>query len=364
MIYAIIGFLAVILDQYVKYWTAANILIDTGVKDLIPGIVSLVNIHNPGAAFGILSGSNSRILFISVCVVFTLLVIVAIAANWISGPLGKWCAVLVAAGGIGNCIDRVLYGYVQDMFSLDFINFPVFNVADIFITVFCLIFILYILFGGEGQRARDRREINAYGIEDEDEYEEETVPSRGRKGRTYETDDAGYEEDEPAPRRRTAREPEPEYEQPEPLTESRSKSFYSTVTGKPSKKDRQAAIDDEYEQFKAQRAERIRQMQEQEAKSGAAAVRIPQKPVEKAISPDDPFAEWERANSAAASAAEPSEPMYSAARAAEYAVPSPQPAAQTAPASPAYEAPAPAAEPVKKSTDSYDIDDILSEFGL
>ena len=38
---------------------------------------------------------------------------------------------MIMAGGIGNCIDRILYGYVQDMFKVEFFNFPIFNVADI-----------------------------------------------------------------------------------------------------------------------------------------------------------------------------------------------------------------------------------------
>ena len=65
--------------------------------------------------------------------VFTIAVIIALATNFISNPLGRWSAVFVMAGGIGNCIDRILYGYVQDMFMFDFApSFPIFNVADIF----------------------------------------------------------------------------------------------------------------------------------------------------------------------------------------------------------------------------------------
>lgn len=357
MIYAIVGVLAVILDQYVKYWVAGNILIDTGIKEFIPGVVSLVNIHNTGAAFGILSGSNSRILFIAVCIIFTLLVIVAIAANWISGSLGKWSAVLVVAGGIGNCIDRVLYGYVQDMFSLEFMDFAIFNVADIFITVFCVVFICYILFGGEGKRARDRREMNAYGMEDEDEYEEQSSHKRSGRGRTYEDDYSGYE-GETRPSRKRA-EPVDDYEEAQPQERS-SKSFYSSVTGKPSKKERQSAVEDEYEQFKAQRAERIRQMQEQDAIAGAAAVRVPSKPVQKAVQSDDPFAEWERAN-ASAGAFEQTPPLFSAAEASSQAIPSASRPAPMPAAAPLNQQQA--AKPANSGND-FDIDDILKEFDL
>ena len=177
MLYAIVAMLVIIADQWLKYWIAGNIVLDTGIKELIPGVLSLVNIHNQGAAFGFLSGGNARIYFIIICVVFTVAVIVALATNFISGSLGRWSAVFIMAGGIGNCIDRILYGYVQDMFKVEFFNFPIFNVADIAITVFCFVFILYILFGGEGRSARDRR-LEDDDDDDEDDEDEEDVPVR------------------------------------------------------------------------------------------------------------------------------------------------------------------------------------------
>ncbi len=130
MLYAIFGVLVIILDQAVKYWVAGNIPWQSGGETFIPGIVSLVNIHNDGAAFSFLSGSNARIFFIILTGVFTLAVIIALATKFISGPLARWSIVMVTAGGLSNCIDRVIYGYVQDMFKCEFVNFPIFNVAD------------------------------------------------------------------------------------------------------------------------------------------------------------------------------------------------------------------------------------------
>ena len=146
MLYAIVALLAVIVDQWVKYWVAGNIPLESTVNELIPGVISVVNVHNSGAAFGFLSGGGARIPFIIICGVFTVAIIIALATNFISNPLGRWSAVFVMAGGIGNCIDRILYGYVQDMFMFEFApNFPIFNVADIFITVFALLFIVMLL---------------------------------------------------------------------------------------------------------------------------------------------------------------------------------------------------------------------------
>ena len=148
MLYAIVAVLILILDQAVKYSVTISLALDTGSKTLIPGVLSLVNIHNKGAAFGLLSDSAfARWLFILVAVVFVAAVVLALTKNIIRQPLGRWSAVLVMAGAVGNCIDRVMTGYVVDMFRLDFMNFAVFNVADIFITVCGILFCVYIIFG-------------------------------------------------------------------------------------------------------------------------------------------------------------------------------------------------------------------------
>ena len=147
MLYAIVGLLVIIADQWVKFWVANHISMSSVGEDFIPGILSLVNVHNDGAAFGFLSGSGARIPFIVLAGVFALVVILALATKLIAGKLARWSIVLVAAGGLSNCLDRVIYGYVQDMFKCEFINFPVFNVADIFITVFAIIFAIAVIFG-------------------------------------------------------------------------------------------------------------------------------------------------------------------------------------------------------------------------
>ena len=95
MLYAIVALLAVIVDQWVKYWVAGNIPLESTVNELIPGVISVVNVHNSGAAFGFLSGGGARIPFIIICGVFTVAIIIALATNFISNPLGRWSAVFV-----------------------------------------------------------------------------------------------------------------------------------------------------------------------------------------------------------------------------------------------------------------------------
>ncbi len=147
MLYAIFALLVIILDQWVKFWVAGNIAFQTESVEVIPGILSMVNIHNTGAAFSFMSGANATYFFIGLAVVVALVVIILLATKVVKGPLARLSLVFIMAGGLGNCIDRILYGYVQDMFKVEFFNFAIFNVADIFITLFCIIFILCVLFG-------------------------------------------------------------------------------------------------------------------------------------------------------------------------------------------------------------------------
>ena len=135
MLYALAVVLVLILDQWLKYWVTINIALDAGSRELIPGIVSLVNIHNSGAAYGILSGGQWRWVFVAIAVIFTVLAVIALKKGFIRHALGRWAMVGVLAGAIGNCIDRVLFGYVVDMFNVLFMEFAVFNVADICVVV-------------------------------------------------------------------------------------------------------------------------------------------------------------------------------------------------------------------------------------
>ena len=166
MLYAIVGMLVIIADQYIKFWVQGHIAVNTS-EEFIPGILSLANVHNDGAAFGFLAGSGIRLPFIILAAVFAIVVILALATNLISGKLARWSIVLVTAGGLSNCLDRVLYGYVQDMFKLEFINFPVFNLADVFITVFAIIFALAVIFG-KTRKDRDEDEDDDF-LDDEEE---------------------------------------------------------------------------------------------------------------------------------------------------------------------------------------------------
>lgn len=147
MPYLIVAVIILIIDRAVKYWVTAHVVLNSAPTTLIPHILGLTNIHNTGAAFSILP--KAHWLFIVMSLLFTAVVIVLLYKNVIKGRLGRWTLVMVMAGGLGNCIDRILNGYVVDMFQFQFMQFAVFNVADIFITTCGVLFCIYLIFHKE-----------------------------------------------------------------------------------------------------------------------------------------------------------------------------------------------------------------------
>ena len=190
MLYAIIAAIILIGDQWLKYWVTVNITLSTGDAALIPGVVKLVNIHNSGAAFGFLSNTEyARWLFLGVAALFIIVIVVVLAKHLFKSRFANWCAVLALAGAVGNCIDRALYGYVVDMFKVEFMDFAVFNIADIFLVVACIAFVIYLIVdifkGGKDEDDEDEDDDD----DDEDDEDDDEKPRRaGRRSRTV-TDD-------------------------------------------------------------------------------------------------------------------------------------------------------------------------------
>ena len=145
MWYAIVAILILIADQGLKYWVTVNIALDTGHVTLIPGVLELTNIHNNGAAFSMLEHAPHWI-FIIFTLVFAAIAVFCLRHNVVHGKVGRWSVVLVLAGAIGNCIDRILSGYVVDMFNFLFARFAVFNLADVFIVVAGITLCLHVIF--------------------------------------------------------------------------------------------------------------------------------------------------------------------------------------------------------------------------
>lgn len=344
MLYAIIGMLVIIADQYIKFWVGGHIPLTSAGEEFIPGILSLVNVHNDGAAFGILSGTGARIPFIILAGVFTVAVIIALATKLISGKLARWSIVLVTAGGLSNCLDRVMYGYVQDMFKTEFINFPVFNLADIFITIFAIVFALAVIFGKTRKDDDDD-----YEFEDEEEEEEPRVSRRKAK----------------RSKRRAARyEDEEEYDEEEDEEEEEPAPVRKPVKQKPVKQRRAqkaAAVEEEdaeEEPAPAPTRRSAASAAERQAQRPAPAQSASTKPAQA----EDPFAGWERSSNRAGTARQSAETAKPAARASAHAAASARGTQRSAAAA------KPTAKPTAKpastpaAEEEFSLDDILNEF--
>ena len=146
-LYILVSLLIIAADQALKAWIRGHISLNAVAGDevgLIPGVIHLTHIHNDGVAFGMLSGG--RWFFLLLLAAFAVLVIWALLRHKLTAPWEKWLAVTALAGAVGNGIDRLLHGYVVDMFELEFVRFAVFNLADVVINVSCILFVLLTLF--------------------------------------------------------------------------------------------------------------------------------------------------------------------------------------------------------------------------
>ncbi len=132
-------------DQFTKKM-AVSYLKDKPAKVLIDGVFELNYLENRGAAFGMFQ--NQKILF----VIIAIIMITVIGCIIVKLPLMKKynileiILVLITAGAIGNLIDRIKVDYVVDFFYFVLINFPIFNVADIYVSVSCVLLAILILF--------------------------------------------------------------------------------------------------------------------------------------------------------------------------------------------------------------------------
>lgn len=146
---ALVMAVIVAADQITKALVRANIPFGTGVK-LIPGVVQLTYVRNTGAAFSMLSGG--RWLFLALVVVFFAAVAVLIRKKILSKPVELWCLAAIGGGALGNAIDRAVTGEVTDMIEPLFMEFAVFNVADVFITCGAIALVVYMLFFDRAQK--------------------------------------------------------------------------------------------------------------------------------------------------------------------------------------------------------------------
>ena len=157
MYYAVFGVLAaalLALDQWLKVWITANLPLGESMP-FLPGFVELLTVHNYGAAWSSFSGQRWLLVIVTCCIVAA--VAWCLIRRIVRHPLGVAACFMVISGGIGNIIDRVLLGYVVDMFNLLFMEYPVFNVADIFVVCGAILGAIYYMWIYEKYDAKPKK---------------------------------------------------------------------------------------------------------------------------------------------------------------------------------------------------------------
>jgi len=167
--------LIVALDQFFKHWIMRSLDIGEIGPEVIPGVMGLTRWENDGAMLNILSGQQwllAGIAFVAA------IVLIMILLRYNEGFWGTIGLAAVLGGTIGNLVDRVFNdGKVVDMFRTLFIDFPIFNIADIFITLGFITFLIHFIavsFNAEkNERAGAEYDNEEYYEENDDrEYEE------------------------------------------------------------------------------------------------------------------------------------------------------------------------------------------------
>ena len=152
MIWLIISILIIAADQITKYLVVSGMSIGDTAFSL--GLFDITYVKNEGAAFSMLSGRMSLLSIISI--VFCIAVVIYWIKKKPTHPLLCTSLMMIFSGAFANAIDRIFRGFVVDFINATFISFPVFNIADIAITVGAGLLILYeILFDKEDKNANN-----------------------------------------------------------------------------------------------------------------------------------------------------------------------------------------------------------------
>lgn len=139
------GFLifALVFDLVTKYVIESKLAVAQE-SDFIPGFMNFVVVHNDGAAWNLFSGM--QILLIIITFIFLAIYFWAFFTKKNNSKLLGIASGLLIGGCLGNLYDRIVFGYVRDFLNFQFINFPVFNIADTCLCVGVFLLALYFIF--------------------------------------------------------------------------------------------------------------------------------------------------------------------------------------------------------------------------
>lgn len=141
--YFLLSAAVVAIDQMVKAWVVGNISLGGGLP-FLPHVLGLTYVRNTGASFSLLSDHTWLLTLLSA--VASVAVIILMAKRLFPHRVGMIGLALVLGGAVGNLIDRVRLGYVVDMFETLFMNFAIFNVADMGIVIGGILVMCYLVF--------------------------------------------------------------------------------------------------------------------------------------------------------------------------------------------------------------------------
>ena len=140
---ALLCTLLIVLDQITKALTVSVLKVHDIV--VIPGVLTLTYVENRGAAFGIFQNKKIFFFLITAVMIAVFAYCYVRLLNQKSYRILRMLCVTYTAGALGNLIDRIFRGYVVDMIYFVPINFPVFNVADCYVTVSCILIVVMCL---------------------------------------------------------------------------------------------------------------------------------------------------------------------------------------------------------------------------
>ena len=144
MLSLILAAALIVVDQIVKVFVRTNIPLG-GSMPFLPHVLELTYLQNTGAAFSLFE-THTWILTLISAVAAVAILLLLVLKKGLRHPAGRCILAMLLAGTVGNLIDRAAFGYVTDMFRTLFMNFAIFNVADICLTVGCVLLIVYVLF--------------------------------------------------------------------------------------------------------------------------------------------------------------------------------------------------------------------------
>ena len=145
MLYFLLSIILIVIDQAVKAWVRGILALGESIP-FLPHLLDLTYVQNTGAAFSFLAGADLTWLLALVSLGATIAIAVLLWKDFFPGLWGRLSLSLILAGAAGNLIDRAFLGFVTDMFQTTFMDFPVFNVADICVVCGGALMIVYVLF--------------------------------------------------------------------------------------------------------------------------------------------------------------------------------------------------------------------------